>query len=43
MSSKLKVNTAWHRLGVFIVDLDHRQHINIVFLLLTLKKHLSAV
>ena len=43
MCSKLKVNTAWHRLGVFIVDLDHRQHINIVFLLLTLKKHLSAV
>ena len=42
MCSKLKVNTAWHRLGVFIVDLDHRQHINIVFLLLTLKKHLSA-
>ena len=43
MCSKLKVNTAWHRLGVFIVDLDDRQHINIVFLLLTLKKHLSAV
>ena len=43
MCSKLKVNTAWHRLGVFIVDLDYRQHINIVFLLLTLKKHLSAV
>ena len=31
MSSKLKVNTAWHRLRVFIVDLGHRQHINIVF------------
>ena len=31
MCSKLKVNTAWHRLGVFIVDLGHRQHINIVF------------
>ena len=30
MSSKLKVNTAWYRLGVFIVDLGHRQHINIV-------------
>ena len=43
MCSKLKANTAWHRLGVFIVDLDDRQHINIVFLLLTLKKHLSAV
>ena len=41
--SKLKVSTAWPRLCVFIVDLDHSQHINIVFLLLTLKKHLSAV
>ena len=43
MCSKLKVNTAWHRLGVFIVDVDHRQHMNIVFLLLALKKHLSAL
>ena len=40
---KLKVNKAWQRLGVVIADLDHSQHINIVFLLLTLKKHLSAV
>ena len=41
--SKLKVNTAWHRLGVFTVGFDHSQHINIVFLLLTSKKHLLAV
>ena len=38
MSSKLKVNTSWHCLGLFIVDIDHSQHINIVLLLLTLKK-----
>ena len=43
MCSKLKVNTAWHRVGVFIVDVDHWQHINEVFLLLTLKKHWSSV
>ena len=43
MCSKLKVNTAWHRLDAFIVDPDLRQHINIVFLLLTFKKHLSVV
>ena len=41
--SKLKVNTAWHRLGVFILKLDHSHHINVVFLLLTLKTHFSAV
>ena len=43
MCSKLKVNTACHRSGVFIGDLGHSQHINIVFLLLTLNKPLSAV
>ena len=43
MCSKLKVNTAWHCLGVFIPDLNHSQPIKIVLLLLTLKKHLSAV
>ena len=41
MCSKLKINTAWHRSGVFIVDFDHSLHINIVFLLLTLNKYLS--
>ena len=43
VNSKLKVNTAWHRSGVFIVDFDHNQHINTMFLLLTLNKYLSAV
>ena len=38
----LKINTAWHRSGVFIVDFDHGQHINVVFLLLTLNKYLSV-
>ena len=41
MCSKLKINTAWHRSGVFIVDFDHSLHINIVFLLLALVKYLS--
>ena len=40
MCSKLKINTAWHRSFVFIADFDHGQHNNIVFLLLTLSKHL---
>ena len=40
MCSMLKINTAWHRSGVFIVDFDHSQHINIVLLLLTLNKFL---
>ena len=35
MCSKLKVNTAWHRSGVFIVEFDDS--------LLTLNKYLSAV
>ena len=42
MRSKLKINTAWHRSGVFVADFDHYQHVNIVFLLLTLHKYLSA-
>ena len=42
MCSKLKINIAWHLSGVFVADFDHRQHVNIVFLLLTLNKHLSA-
>ena len=37
-----KKNTACHRSFVFIVDFDHSQHINIVFLLLTLNKYLSV-
>ena len=41
--SKLKVNTAWHISSVFIVDFDHSQHINMVFLLLTLSKYLPVV
>ena len=40
--SKLKLNTAWHHPGVFIVDFGHSQHINIVLLLLTLNKYLST-
>ena len=43
MCSKIKVNTAGHRSGVFNFDFDHSHHINIVFLLLTLNKHLSAL
>ena len=42
MCSNLKINTAWHRSFVFIVNFDHSQHINIVFLLLTLNKYLSV-
>ena len=42
MCSKLKINTAWHRSGVFVADFDHNQHVNIVLLLLTLNKYLSA-
>ena len=39
---KLKINTSWHSSAVFIVDFDHSQHVNIVFLLLTLNKYLSV-
>ena len=42
MCSSLKINTACHCSFVFIVDFDHSQHINIVFLLLTLNKCLSV-
>ena len=42
MCSKLKINTAWHCSGVFVADFDHSQHVNIVFLLLTLNKCLLA-
>ena len=42
MCSKLKINTAWHRSGVFVADFDHNQHVNMVFLFLTLNKPLSA-
>ena len=42
MYLNLKINTACHLSFVFIVDFDHRQHINIVFLLLTLSKYLSV-
>ena len=42
MCSKLKINTAWHSSSVFIVDFDHSRHINIVFILLTLNKYVSA-
>ena len=42
MCSKLKINTAWHRSSVFVADFDLNQHVNIVFLLLTLNKHLSV-
>ena len=42
MCSKLKIKAVWHRSDVFIVDFDHSQHINIVFILLTLNKYLSV-
>ena len=42
MCSKLKINTARHSSSVFIVDFDHSQHINIVFLVLTLNKSLAV-
>ena len=42
MCSKLKINTEWHRSGVFVADFNHNQHVNTVFLLLTLNKYLSA-
>ena len=40
--SKLKINAAWHRTGVFVFGFDHNQHINSVSLLLTLNKCLSV-
>ena len=40
--SSLNINIACHSSFVFIVDFDHSQHINIVFLLLTLNKYLSV-
>ena len=40
--SKLTINTAWHRSGFVVADFDHNQHVNIVLLLLTLNKSLSA-
>ena len=40
--SKLKIKTAWHCSGVFVAGFDHSQYVNIVFLLLTLSKCLSA-
>ena len=42
MCSKLKLNTTWYRSGVFVADFDQSQYISIVFLLLTLIKHLSV-
>ena len=42
MCSKLKVITVCHRSGIFVADFDHNQHVNIVLLLLTLNKYLSA-
>ena len=42
MCSKLKINTAWHSSSVFIVDFDHSQQIDMLFLLLTLNKYLSV-
>ena len=42
MCSSLKINTVCHCSFVFVVDFDHSQHINIVFLLLTQIKYLSV-
>ena len=42
MCSKLKINTAWHRSGVFLIDFDQSQYVNAVFILLTLNKYLSV-
>ena len=41
MCSTLKINTACHLSVVFIVDFDHSQHNNMVFLLLTLNRYFS--
>ena len=41
MCSKLKINTAWHRSGVFVAGLT-TVVVDVVFLLLTLKKCLSV-
>ena len=40
MCPSLKINSACHCSFVFVVDLDHSQHINIFFLLLTLIKYM---
>ena len=40
--SKLKLNTTWHRSGVFIVDFDQRHYINIASLFLTFNKYFSV-
>ena len=42
MCSKLKINTALHNSGVFIVDFDQSPHVSIVFLLLTLNKSVGC-
>ena len=42
MYSSLKTNTACHHSFVFVVEFDHSQHINIVYLILTLNKYLSV-
>ena len=42
MCSKIKLNTTWHRSGVFIVVFDQSQYISIVFLLLTLNEYVSV-
>ena len=42
MCSKLKINTAWHCSDVFVADFYYSQHVNILFLLLTLSKCLST-
>ena len=41
MCLKLKTDKAWHSSAVFIVNFDYSQHINIVFLLLTLNEYLA--
>ena len=42
MCSKLMINTARHSSDAFSVNFDHSQHINLVFLLLTLNQYLSV-
>ena len=42
MCSNLRLNTIWHYSGVFIIEFDQSQYINIVFLLLNLNKDLSV-
>ena len=42
MCSKVNINAACRNAGVFSVDFDYSQHINIVFLLLSFNQYLPV-